>query len=215
LSQAKTDQGTFVNENNLKDKMKDLFPSNLKNEKYFEDEFFNAYFLLEKPLFKIRKIKRDQFEILESFDTKLLEEYNSTKLSFHDSDFITNTKINLDICSNNHVKVKDCRKLETLEVDKEYFITDVSNILFRNKTRYIINLQNEGVFISNESCKSELEKVFINSGKNVKHKIKEHLNEKILLLRTVDFYTNSQNKKEILVNITAIKTNYEGLRCSI
>jgi hypothetical protein len=82
-----TDQGTFINENNLKDKMKDIFPSNLKNEKYFEDEFFDTYFLLEKPLFKIRKIKRDEFEILESFDTKLLEEYNS--------DFITNTKINL------------------------------------------------------------------------------------------------------------------------
>jgi hypothetical protein len=63
-----TDQGTSINENNLKDKMKDLFPSNLKNEKNF-----NAYFLLEKPLFKIRKIKRDEFEILESFDTKLLE----------------------------------------------------------------------------------------------------------------------------------------------
>jgi 3-oxoacyl-[acyl-carrier-protein] synthase III len=65
----------------------------------------------------------------------------------------------------------------------------------------MINLQNEGVFISNENCKSELEKVFINSGENVKHKIKEHLNEKILLLRTVDFFINSQKNKEILVNI--------------
>jgi hypothetical protein len=45
-----TDQGTFINEDNLKDKMNALFPSNLKNEKYFEDKFLNTYFLLE-PLY--------------------------------------------------------------------------------------------------------------------------------------------------------------------
>ena len=192
-----TNEGTFQNEERLKQKMQGLFLSDLKHEQFFVFELNRAYSLLKKPLFIIKKLKRDEFVILEMIDKKLLKEIKS--------DYIINTKVQLDLCIDQFINVKDCRKLESLEKGKEYFIAEVFRTTFRSKIRYVITLQNEGIFISNESCKSELEKLFIKSEEKCVHKIDKVISEKILILKTVDFYTNSQKHKEMLVRI--IDTN--------
>ena len=60
---------------------------------------------------------------------------------------------------NEKIKIKDCLRLDTLEISKAYTITGYTIKQARNKDRYILEIDNGKLYISNEWMHDGLEKI--------------------------------------------------------
>lgn len=85
------------------------------------------------------------------------------------------------------VKIKDCKKLETFELKKEYHIIAINKIPWRGKNRYTFKIDGEdGYYVSNTS----LEEKELNMESST-----------YIPFRLIEFKTTKSKNKEVVISI--------------
>ena len=197
-----TNLGTFRNEDKLAKRMQEqmrYFPHSLTV--LFQTNLIST---LSKPVFIIKKCRRDDFEILEQVSSDILDK--TTQL--YPTQFEINAALNKEYAPSKYMK------LETLAENETYFIQTITKVFFRQKIRYLFRTGGN-IYISNEFFEDAMTQIVGALEENHKHlhTLQRDLNKKVVVMKTYSPMHNSQRHRQLFVtlNFTELADNRAAL----